>query len=45
MPKIKGPNGLVFEVSYDLAASLLKNVDDYTIVAEPKPKAEPAAKK
>jgi hypothetical protein len=45
MPKIKGPNGLVLEVSDDLAESLLKNVDDYVIVAEPKPKAVPAAKK
>ena len=37
MPKIKGPNGFVFEVSDELAESLLKNVGDYVIVAKPKP--------
>jgi hypothetical protein len=32
MPKIKGPNGVVFEVSEELAGSLLKNEGDYVIV-------------
>ena len=45
MPKIKGPNGLVLEVSDDLAESLLKNVGDYVIVAAAKPKVEPKSNK
>lgn len=32
MPKIKGPNGVVFEVSDDLAGALLKNEGEYVIV-------------
>ena len=45
MRKVKGPNGLVFEVSDVVAESLLKNVGDYVIVAEPKLKAVPVVKK
>jgi len=32
MPKIKGPNGLVFEVSDELAGSLMQNKGEYEIV-------------
>lgn len=41
MPVVKGPNGVKFDVSDEVAASLLVNGDEYEIV-KPRGKGKPA---
>ena len=40
MPVVKGPNGVKFQVSDEVAASLLVNGDEYELV-KPRGKAKP----